>query len=70
MKKPQNLLRILQIVLLSQNKKKAKKTGFEIIRPGIKEVRDRGYNLEIDELCIGFTFDEEGDFLGIFNWKE
>jgi len=35
-----------------------------------KKIRERGYNLEIDELCIGFAFDEEGDFLGIFNWKE
>lgn len=64
--------RIKQLIdlLESQKQKTVKSTDWRKLDYIIKKMSDGGTDVRIENVEIGFSFDKNGKFEGIYNWKE
>lgn len=62
----------LLLELITRQKKLAYLSGdFDKLEPETEiDDDDGGITIVLDAVEIGFSFDKNGRFLGIFNWKE
>lgn len=61
----------LLLEFIGRQKKQAHLSGdFEKLEAKIEDGVDGGTDVILDSVCIGFSFDKNGRFLGIYNWRE
>jgi len=61
----------LLLELIGRQKKQAHLSGdFDRLEAETEIDDDGGMTITLDAVEIGFSFDKNGRFLGIFNWKQ
>ena len=61
----------LLLELLKRQKMEAwRSNNWDKLEPEITVDKRGGMDITLNEVCIGFSFDRNGRFLGIYNWQE